>query len=60
MSHDLLDTTVCSLAESDTARYPCARHHDAMTMLCSYDSPGRVICMKPMQGDMQGDVAAPQ
>eukprot|EP00972_Heterocapsa_arctica_P035815 5268377-Heterocapsa_arctica.AAC.1 len=60
MSHDLLDTTVRSLAESDTARYLCARHHDAMTMLFSYDNPGRVICMKPMQGDMHGDVGAPQ
>eukprot|EP00972_Heterocapsa_arctica_P012638 1857400-Heterocapsa_arctica.AAC.1 len=31
-----------------------------MTMLFSYDNPGRVIGMKPMQGDMQGDVSAPQ
>eukprot|EP00972_Heterocapsa_arctica_P036338 5348096-Heterocapsa_arctica.AAC.1 len=29
-------------------------------MLFSHDNPGRVNCMKPMQGDIQGDVAAPQ
>eukprot|EP00972_Heterocapsa_arctica_P105646 15564545-Heterocapsa_arctica.AAC.1 len=60
MSRGRLDAAVDQLAKGNDKWALQARHHEATTIIASTIQPAEAACVKPTNGDMQGDCAAAQ
>eukprot|EP00972_Heterocapsa_arctica_P019790 2919048-Heterocapsa_arctica.AAC.1 len=60
MYRQQLDQVTDTCSDAQRVLFIRHRHNDSATMLCAFDDMSQAICVQAGQGDMQGDVPAPQ
>eukprot|EP00972_Heterocapsa_arctica_P058473 8627676-Heterocapsa_arctica.AAC.1 len=60
MHRQQLDQVTDTCSDAQCVHFIQHRHNDSITKLCTHGDMSQAVCVKAGQGDMQGDVPAPQ